>query len=415
MATGLSVSEVLNAGDLKYDLPCTECQEHGLNSEAVYFCQHCSRQLCGLCLKRHDRFYRRHTVLGPEKMNSWGKVKNTCKIHPGDEMVVFCRDHWQTCCVTCRNELHRKCKRVIRLQHMVRSSKTAKASTQPEGKYRARTNEHAKTLVVTYMIPDKPYTVIKSKCFGVRLANDNHRCSIQGMAALPGGEIIITDYSNRKLKLLSTDYIVVDHVRVSKKQLGICVVSDNQVAVCTGDFEIQFFHVRNSKLGIDRKLKMDHECRWVAYREGYLYVSSPDTVYQYTLSGQRVRKLYTTCGGYLWGIAMSSDGDRIYLTNGLDNQLVTVDLQGRVVATIDDRDMDRTRGVCVSNSGQVFVCGYISNTIQQVASEGKHKLTTLATETDGVCRPQSVCYDSRTSCLIVGQAYSCHIVVLKLK
>ncbi|WAR20279.1 hypothetical protein MAR_002117 [Mya arenaria] len=106
MATGLRAS-VLHAGDFEYDYPCTECQEHGLNSEAVYFCQNCTRQFCGLCIKQHDRFYRRHPILGTEKRDFWGKVKSTCKLHPGEEMMVFCRDHGHSCCVECQKELHR--------------------------------------------------------------------------------------------------------------------------------------------------------------------------------------------------------------------------------------------------------------------------------------------------------------------
>ncbi|XP_052770106.1 uncharacterized protein LOC128209887 isoform X2 [Mya arenaria] len=212
MATGFSAS-VLNAGDFEYDFPCTECQEHGLNSEAVYFCQQCDSQFCGLCVKQHDRFYQKHPIIGTEKNETWGKVKSTCKMHPGEEMTVFCSDHRQTCCVTCQKELHGQCQL---LQH------------------------------TSLKLPPRPSSV---------------------------------------------------------------------------------------KIG---ETNLFHDCDHVSYLADQLYVASNRTVYQYTLTGQRVRKMD---GWDMWGFALNPDGNRLYITDFDNNRLLTTDMHGRGLAILADEDI----------------------------------------------------------------------------
>ncbi|WAR19414.1 hypothetical protein MAR_001252 [Mya arenaria] len=228
MATKLSDS-VLNSGDFEYDFPCTECQERALNSEAIYYCENCTRQFCGLCIKKHDQFYRGHQILGLKKRDAWGKV----------------------------------------------------------------------------MATDKQYSLVENKHFKVKLKHDKNSCSISGITVLPGGEIVIADSKNRNLMLLSASYTVVGHARVPVGPWEICAVSDKQVAVGTVGWDIQFFHVQNKQLKMDRKIQMEHKCYYVSYSEGHLYVSSGLTVYQYTLAGQRVREIYKTDGWTVWGLDIS--------------------------------------------------------------------------------------------------------------
>ncbi|WAR20228.1 hypothetical protein MAR_002066 [Mya arenaria] len=310
MATGFSGSE-LHAGDFEYDFPCTECQKHGLNSEAVYFCQQCTRQFCGPCLKQHDQFYRGHPILGPRKRDLWGNVTSMCKLHPGEEMKVFCRDHRQTCCVLCLEELHRQCKQVKLLQHIA-----PKPTNQPESennektthndelplklKERVATTKHDTSPVVTAIHNNRPYPVKEGNCFNVKLEHDRYPCRIYGITVLPSGEIVITDHYNCNVKLLSPNYAVMDHFStVIQKPWDICAVSDNQVAACTEGREILFFNVKNSKLELDRKMPLDVCCYCiysVSYMAGHLYLSSGHTLYQYTLAGQKVREINLSNG-----------------------------------------------------------------------------------------------------------------------
>ncbi|XP_052770105.1 uncharacterized protein LOC128209887 isoform X1 [Mya arenaria] len=339
MATGFSAS-VLNAGDFEYDFPCTECQEHGLNSEAVYFCQQCDSQFCGLCVKQHDRFYQKHPIIGTEKNETWGKVKSTCKMHPGEEMTVFCSDHRQTCCVTCQKELHGQCQLLqhtsLKLPPRPSSVKIGETNVNAQCDLFPLKQKHDESQMVTGINHNMPYELLERKRFKIKLKKDKYPCSIYGITVLPGGEIIITDCNNSKIKLVTADYAIVEHVSVHQKPWEICAVSDNQVAVSTERKAILFFNVNNSKLKMDRKLKLFHDCDHVSYLADQLYVASNRTVYQYTLTGQRVRKMD---GWDMWGFALNPDGNRLYITDFDNNRLLTTDMHGRGLAILADEDI----------------------------------------------------------------------------
>ncbi|KAH3716664.1 hypothetical protein DPMN_059390 [Dreissena polymorpha] len=68
-----------------------------------------------------------------------------------------------------------------------------------------------------------------------------------------------------------------------------------------------------------------------------------------------------------------------------------------------DPDLQAPRGIHVTDLGQVLVCGGSSHTILQLDGEGKKKLATLATEWDGLCFPESFCYNRSTASIIVAQ------------
>ncbi|KAH3850629.1 hypothetical protein DPMN_093053 [Dreissena polymorpha] len=94
-------------------------------------------------------------------------------------------------------------------------------------------------------------------------------------------------------------------------------------------------------------------------------------------------------------------GDKIYVTNMDKHTLLTLAMDGTVISTFSDIDLNVPRGFNVTARGQVLVCGSRSNTIIQLDSEGK-KLATLATEKDGVNKPWSVFYSCSNDSVLVG-------------
>ncbi|KAH3821725.1 hypothetical protein DPMN_123492 [Dreissena polymorpha] len=101
--------------------------------------------------------------------------------------------------------------------------------------------------------------------------------------------------------------------------------------------------------------------------------------------------------------AVSPTGDRLYITSHYQHKLLTLARDGTLLATYTDPALESLSGLHVTTVGQVLVCGWGSDTILQVDSEGKSKLATLATwRWDGVWYPRSVCYSSTTSSIIVG-------------
>ncbi|KAH3701888.1 hypothetical protein DPMN_076884 [Dreissena polymorpha] len=100
---------------------------------------------------------------------------------------------------------------------------------------------------------------------------------------------------------------------------------------------------------------------------------------------------------------MSPAGDKLYITNSKQNKLLTLGRNGTVLSIFMDPALNWLKGVHVTPAGQVLECGEASKTVLQVHSQGSKKLATLATQRDGLEEPWSVCYDSYTDSIIVGQ------------
>ncbi|KAH3895145.1 hypothetical protein DPMN_019305 [Dreissena polymorpha] len=114
--------------------------------------------------------------------------------------------------------------------------------------------------------------------------------------------------------------------------------------------------------------------------------------------------------------AVSPTGDRLYIISHYpQNKLLTLARDGTLLATYSDPALRGPRGLHVTPAGQVLVCGFLSYTVLQVGWEGESKLANLATEEDGVRNPESVCYSSTTSSIIVGQGKEDTILVFRVE
>ncbi|KAH3735910.1 uncharacterized protein LOC127851600 [Dreissena polymorpha] len=164
------------------------------------------------------------------------------------------------------------------------------------------------------MNPDHVMTV-KSKCeYMVRISSDGNQTNrISGICCLPSGQVIVTDEINRKVKLLDQHYNVCTHCDVSNNPSGICQITSTEVAVSLNS-EVQFISVSNGKLVKGRKFKLPHDASCIAHHQGVLYVTGLNALYQYTLTGSLVKKLYEDNNYRVWKCAVNPAGDRIYVT-----------------------------------------------------------------------------------------------------
>ncbi|XP_052781935.1 uncharacterized protein LOC128218323 [Mya arenaria] len=247
------------------------------------------------------------------------------------------------------------------------------------------------------------------KEYNVRMSSDKISCNIQGICELPGGEIVISDYNNMKVKLLDQEYRVVDHRDVPEYPWDVRHIGGNEVAVCVNNndddrHELHFINITKGTLVTTRELSFPHNCFGAVHLGTNLYISSYTALYVYTITGRPVKKLYEykSDGGTVRRIAISNDGKTFYITNSSNHQLITLDNLGNKLATFTDPDLRRPYGVHVTTAGHVFVCYLTSNTVMQIDKDGKMKLATLAKEKDGVYEPQAVYFSNRTSSLVVG-------------
>ncbi|KAH3701865.1 hypothetical protein DPMN_076861 [Dreissena polymorpha] len=170
-----------------------------------------------------------------------------------------------------------------------------------------------------------------------------------------GGIVLVVDSDNKKGKLLNKPYKL-----IASSEVGVTGVINNQVVN-------------------DRKLKLQHYCYGIACHQEDLFLTSVTVLYMYSL-----------------------DGKILYITNSKQNKLLTLGRDGTVLSIFMDPALNWLKG-------QVLECGEASKTVLQ-------KLVTLATQRDGLEEPWSVCYDSYTDSIIVGQFNNNNtILVYKVK
>ncbi|KAH3794823.1 hypothetical protein DPMN_148362, partial [Dreissena polymorpha] len=254
----------------------------------------------------------------------------------------------------------------------------------------------------------------------VRIPSDKVVCDIRGICVLPDGQVLVVDWNNDNVKLLNQQYQVVSHWDVKAKPLDICLITPSEVAVAVNTsniHEVQFITVNQGKLVSGRKFQLQHECRGIGHHQGDLFVTSGQELYKYSLNGKLICRLYQDRSAD-WTVdkcAVSPTGDRLYIISYWQHKLLTLARDGTLLATYTDPALWRPQCLHVTPAGQVLVCGVWSHTVLQVGWEGQSKLTTLATEEYGVWDPESVCYSSTTSSIIVGQDWDDNILVFRVE
>ncbi|XP_052780295.1 uncharacterized protein LOC128217292 [Mya arenaria] len=251
--------------------------------------------------------------------------------------------------------------------------------------------------------PNHVFSVAEYKEYNVKMSDDKRQCIIRDICELLSGEFVIADYDNCKVKLLDTEYRMLDRCDVPENPYDLCHIDGNEVAVCVISV-LYFINATKGKFVTTRKLSFTHVCYAAAHHGGKLYISSSIALYVYTMSGQKVKMLYEDKSGFrtVEKCAISNDGKTIYITKSSQHQLITLDNKGNKLALLTDPDMTQPTGVHVTPAGHVFVCCWDSNTVLQVDKDGKKKLATLARKENGVHGPRNLFFSSRTSSLIVG-------------
>ncbi|XP_052815207.1 uncharacterized protein LOC128242175 [Mya arenaria] len=255
--------------------------------------------------------------------------------------------------------------------------------------------------------PDKSrvFTVMNKSTFNVKIKKDKNSCYIVGITELPSGEIILVDNNNNRVKKLDRAYRVIAQYDVPPKPMDICHVTGNQVAVAYSDRnEVHFLTVTAGTIKMTRKFSVDHVCKSTRHHGDQLYVGSETALYLYTTDGKQVKKMYEDNSGGMTvaQFALNQDGKRIYICDFTNSKLITIDINGSILATLLDPDIRGPHGVQESEGGHVFVSSWLSNTVVQIDQDGRKKLATLVRDGDGIIFPRAVCYSTHTGRLIVG-------------
>ncbi|XP_052778418.1 uncharacterized protein LOC128215845 [Mya arenaria] len=174
--------------------------------------------------------------------------------------------------------------------------------------------------------------------YNVKIKEDKKLCCITGICELPEGKILITDHNNCKVKLLDSQFHMKDTCHPPSGPRTICHIDGNKAAVPIGNKGVCIITVAGYTLSISQKLEIPHYCLGISHHNGTLYVGSETEIYQYTMSGQLVKKIpvfednsaETTVDRF----TVSRDGSKIYIPASYQCKLITIDTRGNILSML---------------------------------------------------------------------------------
>ena len=113
------------ASDEAFVSICGPCHYNGTEKEATHFCEDCKEHLCQNCTDAHKglRISRNHKVSPLKNVLAQTTLTQSCNVFCGCtmnlEVTVYCEDHLDVICASCKTLTHGKCKTVLISQKCV--------------------------------------------------------------------------------------------------------------------------------------------------------------------------------------------------------------------------------------------------------------------------------------------------------
>ncbi|XP_053394481.1 uncharacterized protein LOC123524758 [Mercenaria mercenaria] len=319
----------------------------------------------------------------------------TCRKHRSTQCTWYCSDDDKFFCSTCKDSNHRSC---IGIKQVV-SERSYEKQNQ--------------SLVVKRKIGK--YNIRIKNLFMNRDDNDKDDCRISRIRILPDGNILLLDNGSSRLKKLDSSYNVVSHCDIPYvfySRPDMCYIGDDRAVVCSStDRIIQYVNV-SGKLKLEHTVKLDHKCYGLACHGDTLYVGGFGTIYTYNRDCQEKHVLYNTNNAYFFHIAVSDDGERIYIPTGIGG-LVTIDNKGNHLFTLKHGQWYETSDLCIVGDGTVLVLDTEGH-VHQVDYNGKQVLGTVVDKSMSL-RTTSMCFDRQRCRLFAAEYVENYIPVFQLQ
>jgi hypothetical protein len=227
---------------------------------------------------------------------------------------------------------------------------------------------------------------------------------------LPNSEVPFANKWNKKLKKLTSSYMVISYCYVPEDPYSVCYIGkDTAVAGLSGK-SIQYVNV-SGKINLRQLMTLDHECFDIACHGDTLYVSSGDTIYKYDKNCKQKEALYHYPDIIdLSSIAISDNGERLYLMANTD--VTTIDDKGNHLFNEQFDGYYSLCDICIAGEGIVLVL-VANNNVHQLDYNGK-KYRTVDSMPLNISFPQSMCFD-RERCTLIVDGREDKIYVYKLR
>ena len=238
----------------------------------------------------------------------------------------------------------------------------------------------------------------------VRTKSDNRVCIITGCAVLSSSKLVLADFNNTKVKVVSVENKIVQEEKIiDANPFDIAVTAQDEFAVTIPHKgRIDVIRV-GDKLSLVLNINVNRECCSIASHQNlYVVCLDPSCVVVLTTQGDILNTIplnFFTSDVAPY-IAVRKDSHLLYISDYDNNIVVSVSLQGDIVATYRHEELQQPLGLCLLDDGSLLVCCYVDGTIYQVKDdfkEGKIRYKDLI-------YPESICYSAPNDEVYVGRS-----------
>jgi DNA-binding beta-propeller fold protein YncE len=200
-----------------------------------------------------------------------------------------------------------------------------------------------------------------------------------------GHYCVVVDDKNKSIKVVDTKQKqVTSQIGIEAKYIwAMTPVSDNQVVVSVslsdGKNQIQFFSVSTSGViqSTNQVNNADGYYTDMVHCKGNIYGvrSFQNKIGIINMTGKIIRRIQTddkgaAVFGILEGIALSPDGQTLYVTDSTQHSVISLTLDGKVKVIYTDKDLEgRPCGITADKYGYVYVRNRGTKNIHQLTAD----------------------------------------------
>ncbi|XP_063409082.1 uncharacterized protein LOC134692554 [Mytilus trossulus] len=228
---------------------------------------------------------------------------------------------------------------------------------------------------------------------------------ITGCAILPGGNLLFSNYRNKKLLEYSVEGTYIGSIQVSAAPYDITVLDSDRIAISYGEYK--FFEIFNYRKSlVDKKIQTGEHCWGLSQSNGNIYVVC-ENVEVFDINGKKLRSLNAEAYEYI-----SASKNNFFCSDDLHSTVCCYDMNGKEVWKFRDDSLEYPYGVANDCCGNVFVACRTSKNLIIIQHDGKTYKNLLDNEDNSFLR--AVCYNEDKNTLLYCDEQGDHCALYKV-
>ncbi|XP_069110851.1 uncharacterized protein [Argopecten irradians] len=224
---------------------------------------------------------------------------------------------------------------------------------------------------VSVLLPLSLSTIREVNEFEAKTPSDNKDCQIAGLVYLVDGRWLVSDYSNEKLKMFSSDGDLLDELEVSFCR-GICMKNEDTVAVARVSELISHVKIKSPRkleLQEQEDINKAYNCnQFTVDEDGCYLVGGHEEISRVTPDSRKII-VYTNYS--VQGLKYDAETKSMVFTSSYDDSVKRVVKDGYPVPLTEPNEiLSEPTGLDLDEDGNVYVCCNKSDKIVQISRHG---------------------------------------------